>query len=177
VDITPDTKDWTWVLGSRCAECGFDTRTPRRQDLAPLMEAIATRWIDGIASIDDLRERPRPDVWSALEYACHVRDVFALARYRHALMLGEDDPLFDNWDQDATAVAERYDQQDPGDAVEALVTNAAGYAADLAATSGEQWARPGRRSDGSAFTVESFARYLAHDPIHHLTDVTGTPWA
>ena len=22
--ITPDTKDWTWVLRERCPECGFD---------------------------------------------------------------------------------------------------------------------------------------------------------
>ena len=29
------------------------------------------------------------------------------------LMLDEDDPEFENWDQDATAVEERYDEQDP----------------------------------------------------------------
>jgi hypothetical protein len=33
------------------------------------------------------------------------------------------------------------------------------------------WGRPGRRSDGSAFTVDSFARYFLHDPVHHLADV------
>ena len=27
--------------------------------------------------------------------------------------------------------------------------------------------------DGAAFTVETFARYLTHDPVHHLYDVTG----
>ena len=26
-------------------------------------------------------------------------------------------------------------------------------------------------SDGARFTVESFGRYLLHDPIHHLQDV------
>jgi hypothetical protein len=30
-----------------------------------------------------------------------------------------------------------------------------------------------RRGDGARFTVESFARYLVHDPVHHLFDVTG----
>jgi len=38
---------------------------------------------------------------------------------------------------------------------------------------GEQWERPGRRSDGAHFTVATFARYFIHDPIHHLHDVTG----
>jgi hypothetical protein len=36
----------------------------------------------------------------------------------------------------------------------------------------DQWHRPGRRSDGAKFTVESFARYLSHDLVHHLHDVT-----
>jgi hypothetical protein len=38
---------------------------------------------------------------------------------------------------------------------------------------GDQWQRTGYRSDGAAFTVESFARYLIHDPVHHLWDVEG----
>lgn len=35
------------------------------------------------------------------------------------------------------------------------------------------WSRSGRRSDGASFTVETFARYLLHDPVHHLWDVEG----
>ncbi|WP_199858872.1 hypothetical protein [Frigoribacterium sp. CFBP 8751] len=31
--------------------------------------------------------------------------------------------------------------------------------------------RTGLRSDGSAFTVDSLARYFVHDPVHHLHDV------
>jgi hypothetical protein len=38
---------------------------------------------------------------------------------------------------------------------------------------GAQWQRTGSRSDGADFTVESFARYFIHDPVHHLYDVTG----
>jgi hypothetical protein len=38
---------------------------------------------------------------------------------------------------------------------------------------GDQWQRTGNRSDGARFTVETFARYFAHDPVHHLYDVTG----
>ena len=59
------------------------------------------------------RQRPRPDVWSPLEYACHVRDVFRLFDQRLGLMLAEDDPQFANWDQDDTAVDDRYGEQDP----------------------------------------------------------------
>jgi hypothetical protein len=33
------------------------------------------------------------------------------------------------------------------------------------------WQRTGTHADGVHFTVESFGRYLLHDPIHHLQDV------
>jgi hypothetical protein len=36
---------------------------------------------------------------------------------------------------------------------------------------GDQWQRTGDRSDGASFTVTSFARYLIHDPVHHVDDV------
>lgn len=41
----------------------------------------------------------------------------------------------------------------------------------FAAVDGAQWSRTGRRSDGADVTVESFARYLLHDLVHHLQDV------
>ena len=60
------------------------------------------------------RDRPAPDVWSPLEYACHVRDVHRVFAERVRLMLAEDDPLFDDWDQDAAAVARRVRRPGPG---------------------------------------------------------------
>ena len=61
-----------------------------------------------------VRVRTRPDRWSTLEYAAHVRDVYRLYEQRLRLMLDNDDPMFPNWDQDETAVAERYDRTGPG---------------------------------------------------------------
>ena len=55
---------------------------------------------------------------------------------------------------------------------------AAGTLADrFDGVSGDQWQRTGARSDGAEFTVETFARYFIHDPVHHLYDVTGRPAA
>ena len=61
----------------------------------------------------DAARRPEPSTWSPLEYACHVRDVCRLFEQRLRLMLTQDAPTFDNWDQDETAVADRYGEQDP----------------------------------------------------------------
>jgi hypothetical protein len=89
VVIVPDDKDWTWVLERPCSECGFDAAVE-------LVRANAGAWARLLvtAPAGELRHRPRDDRWSALEYACHVRDVCALFRYRLGLMLDEDDPLF-----------------------------------------------------------------------------------
>ncbi len=130
-----------------------------------------------LAGGEAARRRPRPTVWSPLEYACHVRDVFGIYAYRLDLMLSQDDPTFPNWDQDATAVADRYAEQDPATVREELTVGAEKLAAGFAAVPNGAWDRTGTRSDGARFTVESFARYFIHDPVHHLYDVTGKPAA
>ncbi len=173
--IVPDDKDWTWVLERPCPECGLDASTVRAVAVADLLRTNAGAWTRLLVAAPpgELRRRPRDDCWSALEYACHVRDVCALFRYRLGLMLEEDDPLFENWDQDATALEEDYGAQDPAVVATQLGDEAAQLADAFDAVRGEQWQRPGRRSDGAAFTVDTFSRYMVHDPIHHLCDVTG----
>ncbi|HZM78285.1 MAG TPA: DinB family protein [Candidatus Limnocylindrales bacterium] len=174
MDITPDTKDWTWVLQRECPECGFDARSIAKEEVAGLIRDNAESWREVFAERTDLRTRPRPDVWSPLEYGCHVRDVFRLYDYRLKLMLTEADPTYPNWDQDASAIEENYPSQDPESVIVELRLAAEAIASSFAKVEGEQWERTGNRTDGARFTVDTFARYLVHDPIHHLYDVTRT---
>lgn len=168
--IEPDTKDWTWVLDRPCQECGFDCRHYPREETGARVRDNASTW-KRVLGRNDVAVRPAPDVWSPLEYACHVRDVFRLYDYRLSLMLDRDNPLYPNWDQDETAIAERYGEQDPAVVTTELAAAAADVASRFDGVSGEQWSRPGRRSDGASFTVETFARYFLHDAVHHLHDV------
>jgi hypothetical protein len=172
VTIVPDTKDWTWVLRRPCPECGMDTSAFPVTEIPAMIRANAGAWGEVLAA-PGVSERPRPGKWSPLEYACHVRDVFRLYDYRLELMLTRDDPLFPNWDQDETAVAERYGEQDPATVAAQLAEAATALADRFASVHGAQWQRQGRRSDGAAFTVETFGRYFVHDPVHHLYDATG----
>jgi hypothetical protein len=126
---------------------------------------------NAVLSRESVRERPSPDVWSALEYGCHVRDVYRVFDGRLSRMLDEDHPRFANWDQDATAVDERYGEQDPATVANELVEAGEALAARFDGVGGAQWQRTSERSDGSVFTVDSFAKYLLHDPIHHVHDV------
>lgn len=140
-----------------------------------MIRANAGEWQQLLATStdDDLRRRPRPGTWSPLEYAAHVRDVYWLYHYRLGLMLDEDGPHYPNWDQDVTAVEEQYNTQDPATVAQELRNAADQLAARFEGVTSDQWQRTGYRSDGAAFTVESFCRYLIHDPVHHLWDVRG----
>lgn len=167
--ITPDEKDWTWVLREVCTECGFDVRTFPREDVGKLIRRNADSW-RAVLAHPLVRVRPSDDRWSALEYACHVRDVFRLYDRRLQQILEEDGARFENWDQDAAAIEARYDEQDPEQVERELRDAAERLARRFDTVEGEAWERTGHRSDGADFTTESFARYMIHDPVHHLYD-------
>jgi len=168
--LEPDTKDWTWVLDRPCDECGFDASAYDRPAIPRAFRKNAHVWFALLAD-PAAGERSRPDRWSTLEYACHVHDVHQIYHDRVSLMLAEDNPLFENWDQDSTAEEGRYAQQLPSIVGPTLV--AAAYAiGDLYdSVPPLSWQRRGRRSDGHEFTIESLARYQLHDVVHHLHDV------
>lgn len=172
--IKPDTKDWTWVLQRSCAECGLDPSRVHGEDLPGRIRINAQHWAAVLTGRTDVRERPQATKWSPLEYACHVRDVHRIFADRVRLMVESADPQFENWDQDATAVDERYGQQDPATVAAELVAGAEAVASRFAAVPADAWQRSGRRSDGSVFTVESIGQYHLHDIEHHMYDVTGS---
>jgi hypothetical protein len=171
--ITPDTKDWTWVLERPCDECGFDAQDYPTSVFAETIRENAVAWIP-ILKRGDASSRSHPDKWSDLEYGCHVRDVYRIFNERLNLMLDEDDPTFENWDQNETALADRYDLQDPSVVSSELLAAASDFAERFETVKGSAWSRPGTRSNGSHFSVATLGCYSLHDPIHHLWDVSSS---
>lgn len=172
MQIEPDTKDWTWVLAQPCPECGLAAADVAATDIAPRVVADLPRWEAVLARVE-ARFRPEPATWSPTEYACHVRDVFVLFGQRLQLILDRDDPLFDNWDQDATAIADDYASQLPSEVSTQLVAAGRAIAAAFEAVPEGAWGRTGRRSNGSTFTALTLGQYFLHDVVHHLHDVRG----
>jgi hypothetical protein len=171
-ELEPDTKDWTWVLQRPCPDCGFDAASVRRDDIPDRIRRDAFAWVDRLRA-SGATARPSPTVWSVLEYGCHVRDVHRIFDHRLRLMLTHDDPLFPNWDQDETAVADGYASQVPATVAGELLAAANTVADTYAGVGGDAWSRRGLRSNGSEFTVGSIALYHLHDIVHHTWDVNG----
>ena len=168
--IEPDTKDWTWVLGRACPECGFDPSAVHHTEVADHIRRDAAEWVHRLDG-PDVTTRRQPTVWSTLEYGCHVRDVHRIFNHRVRLMLDEDEPRFANWDQDEAALADDYSSQDPATVARELFDAAEVVAETYANVPADAWPRRGLRSNGSEFTVASIAIYHLHDIVHHAHDV------
>ncbi len=164
----PEDRDWTYVITVGCSECGF---APFDATLAAdRLRAAVPRWRAALSS-PSVASRPAPLTWSPLEYGCHVRDVNGTMERRLRLMLDQDGARFENWDQDATAVEQRYWEQDPAVVEQELAAATESAAATLDSVPDDAWQRRGFRSNGSEFTVATLAVYFVHDVEHHLHDV------
>ncbi len=172
MEIAPDTKNWTWVLERACPDCGFEAAAIDRDGIGRMVRENAAAW-QGVLARSDASRRIRDDMWSPLEYGCHVRDVYRIFEFRLDLMLTEDDPEFANWDQDATAAEDAYATQDPARVAAEIDDAGSRLAARFDSIADDWWSRPARRSDGSAFTVDSLGRYAMHDLVHHMWDLRG----
>lgn len=170
--ITPESKDWTWTITERCSDCGFDGPTMDVASTGTAIRALISGYAEALAS-PSATHRPDPDTWSALEYGCHVRDVFKLYEYRLGLMINEDRPTYPSWDQNATAITDRYGEQDPATVAAELADAGHSLADAFDRVTPEQWSRTGQRSDNQQFSVATFAVYMVHDPTHHLWDIVG----
>ncbi|MEU1210547.1 DinB family protein [Nocardia sp. NPDC005825] len=188
--IVPDAKDWTWVLERTCADCGFDPDAIAFAAVPGSARDSVTRLLTALER-PDARVRPDDSTWSALEYAAHVRDVcriFAhrldiartggprpgpvIAAYDTAVTVGDNGiPMFANWDQDATALAENYGAAETNTVAAELATAVDVVANAFAGVPDEERDLAALRSNGSAFTIDSMARYFLHDLVHHAHDV------
>jgi hypothetical protein len=163
-----------------CDECGFDydglteaeaveaIRGFGRRYRAPLSRGLPGEPLDDI-----LRAHPWPDVWSALEYACHVRDVFAVQRERVERAQRQDLPDFEPMRRDERVVEERYNEQDPATVTDQLAANAEAFAAALDSLAHDQWARRGvyNYPEATERDVAWIARHTVHEGRHHLLDI------
>lgn len=156
-----------------CSECGFSydmadvpaaARTVRDR-AADIAEILGTTGID-------LRSRPETDVWSPLEYACHVRDLLLVQRERILSArrldgyvcesMGRERVEFDGWAE-----------QQPDDVARQLTDAALMLAHVLDRLDTEAWKREMvyPYPEPTTRTISWVALHTVHEAHHHLVDI------
>ena len=156
-----------------CTECGFSydpddvpaaSRTVRERaaDIAGIMRTT------GI----DLRSRPEPEVWSPLEYACHVRDLLLVHRERILSArridgfvcesMGRERVEFDGWAE-----------QEPGDVARQTADAALMLANVLDRLDAPAWKRElvYPYPEPATRPISWVALHVVHEAHHHLVDI------
>jgi len=120
-----------------------------------------------------IRTRPSPKVWSALEYSCHVRDVFLIQRERVYQALVEDCPTFARMHRDERVTLARYAAETPQDVSRELKMAAEMLAWAFSGLDDGQWQRRCIYNfpEASERTVLWLGRHAVHEGEHHLRDV------
>jgi len=161
----------------RCEECGFNpesvapaTAAGAVRELGRRYRAPLTRFLPGEDGPTVLAQRPDPLVWSAVEYAAHVRDVLALFDRRVAHVLSEHEPELEVVDHEAAVEEGRYRELDAVTVADELAAAAGRLARSLESLAPEDWERSGLRA-GEPRSVLDIARRAVHEGSHHLLDV------
>jgi DinB superfamily len=164
----------------RCEECGFVYSEVSAEEAAEKLRSFArryraplTRFLAGEDGDAILRQRPEPKVWSALEYAAHVRDAIRFNGYLARRTLTEDRPRLPAPNPDKAAVDNDYNAEDPAEVAAGLEERAEKVAAMVDANADpSSWERTaewdGREGE---FTAIYFVRNAVHEGHHHLLDV------
>jgi len=156
-------------------ECGFVHDNVPADSVPRALRERAGQYARVLADAapDALRARAAPGVWSALEYACHVRDVLEVQRERLHLALTTERPRFEPMGRDERVERDGYNEQDPAEVADALVGAASQLAADLQALDPDGWRRTGVYNwpEVAERTMEWMARHTLHELEHHLGDM------
>jgi len=154
----------------RCDECDFDGSRFDGPALVNELRELGPRWRVLIESAGpDLRVRPAPEVWSAIEYAAHSRDVTALLAFGVEQALTQDEPHYPAIEPDLVeTAAESYAGEQPAAVVGALDEQAKRLAA--LADENAAWTR-GLTIGNDRSDIRRLLEHALNDSTHHLLDV------
>jgi hypothetical protein len=151
----------------RCDACAWSYEDLEVAEVPTTLRALA-------ADYPELKPtRTSPEVWSPLEYGCHVRDVLLVQRDRLVRAVVEDVPSMPSMARDERVTLLRYADSDPDEVRGQVVV-----AADLLA-----WAWDGLTQDQltramhygypepAVRDIAWLGRHSVHELRHHLDDI------
>ena len=162
-----------------CVECDFDYDLVGGQNFGIAAGSFVEGYVDLLAatSVTLLKCRPAVDVWSPLEYACHVRDLLVVQRERVLTARRRDRPVAESMGRDERAEHDGYNDQRPSDVARQLGDAMLLLSNVFSRLSPAEWERtviypypypdpnPGERS------MRWMATHTLHELHHHLVDI------
>jgi hypothetical protein len=155
-----------------CGECRFAYASVSVGAALDHIRAVPERVREAVfvRSDEELRARPSDNTWSALEYVCHVRDVFGVYTIRLYRTRVEDVPIL----EPAQRPSRRAFPIQPArlrPVVGELADNVAGLLDEASRNTAPSWERVARRLPGEERTARWLIRQAAHEGLHHLGDI------
>lgn len=120
-------------------------------------------------SAAELTRRPAEGTWSALEYLCHMRDVYVASTIRLYRSRQEREPAIEPVFNDLRVVRFRYNQADVHGVLHEMGAAMEGLIDEMARTS--DWDRGFTRQPGERRTVRWLVRQAQHEAMHHAGDM------
>jgi hypothetical protein len=128
---------------------------------------------DAVCAIppERVRVRPSPNVWSVIEYVCHLRDVYVTFTIRLHRVRTEHQPALEPMLNDLRARRFRYNDRDLPATLDELAAAAAGFCDEVARTGEHDWDRVATRLPGEERSARWLVRQAMHEGVHHLDDI------
>jgi len=160
---------------TECDECGFVYQDIEPRGVSGALGSLGPRLHDALTGADraDLARRPDPATWSALEYACHLRDVLLVQRERVLRALVEDAPRFEPMHREERVELAGYASEPPALVVQELEVAARMLARLLGRLTDDQRARRCVYNWPAPTEVDVLwvGRHTVHEGEHHLGDI------
>ncbi len=156
-----------------CDACGFHGSRYDNASLIVALRQLGPRWRTVLNDAgSELRVRPEPHVWSAIEYAAHSRDIVALHAFGVEQALTVDEPVYPAIIADdlIEAAAASSIGDDPEAVVETLDAQACRLAQAAIDAGDDAWQR-GLTVGEERSTVRRMLEHALHDSLHHVDDV------
>ena len=146
----------------------------------PTRERLIARYKDGCrvvaealegATEAELDARPVPSKWSAREIVHHLADSEMMSAIRLRLLLAEDRPTIQNYDQAEFARRLHYDRP-IGAAADAFQAIRRATAEILDRMTDAEWGREGTHTAHGRYTIEHWLEIYGDHAFHHAEQIT-----
>jgi hypothetical protein len=154
-----------------CASCGLAYADVSVEEIPQRMRAVTVQIGESITDLGsaELTHRPDDQTWSALEYLCHVRDVYIASTIRLYRTRKESDPPIEPVFNDLRVLRFRYNAADVHGVLHEMAATLEGLLDEMARTT--DWERTFSRQPGERRTARWLARQAYHEALHHLADM------